>query len=111
LKLRYRRNQIRILWHKALYRVLLLRKRLLEPLYINRVRLSLLNAERELIAKHGCDWRLCLFDDQVVKFLEVRDNIHKRAWWPNAGTERRGRPSASALATGVARPSSLQGSG
>lgn len=80
---RYLRNVVLILFHKALYRFYLLRKRLLLPLYIRRTRLSLLKAERYLVAKHGRDWRLCVFDDQVVQFLKVRDDIHKRAWWPN----------------------------
>jgi hypothetical protein len=86
-RLRYYALRLRfeclILFHKALYCFYLLRKRLVLPFYIRRTRLSLLNAERHLVAKHGRDWRLCVFDDQVVQFLKLRDDIHARSWWPN----------------------------
>jgi len=76
------RNKLLILFHKALYGFYLCRKRLLLPLHRRRMRLSLLNCEREFVAKYGCDWRLRVFDDEVVKFLKMREYVH-RVLWPS----------------------------
>lgn len=79
-------NKCRILFHKSVYSFYLCRKRLLLPFYVRRARLSLLNAERELVAKHGRDWRLCVFDDQVIEFLKVSEYVHS-VMRPNAPGE------------------------
>ena len=79
---RYLSIKCRLGFALALYRFYLCRKRLLLPFHRRRVRLSLLNAEREFVAKYGCDWRLCVFDDQVVQFLEMRKYVHD-VLWPN----------------------------
>jgi hypothetical protein len=94
LELRKLVLDLRILFHKTLYHLYLARKRLLLPFYIRRARLSLIDAERYLVAKHGRDWRLCVFDDQVVQFLKVRDYVHARMQ-PNvksSGAPNPGRP-------------------
>lgn len=74
--IRYLFNHFRILFHKSLYGFYLCRKRFLLPLHRRRMRISLLNAESEFAAKYGCDWRLRVFDDEVVKFLKMREYVH-----------------------------------
>ena len=49
--------------------------------------------------------RVCL---RFLRWLPFKTSDHNPLLAPNFGTERRGRPSASALATDVARPRSLQ---
>lgn len=77
LKLRYRRNQSLILLVKSRYRLCLARKRLVLFVRGCLIRLNLLACKRKLIAKHGPNWRLCLFDYEVVEFLKLVEYAHR----------------------------------
>jgi len=91
LKFRYRRNQIRILFHKALYRFYLCRKSVV--LFVRRclIRFHMFRAERELVTKYGRNWRSGVINDECVKALKVFDNVHRVfRILPNARGERRG---------------------
>jgi len=70
---RLRSLQLRIFGHQLLYLFYLCRKRLV--LFVRRclIRFRLFRSERKLMAKHGRDWRLCTFDDEVVQFLKASD--------------------------------------
>src|SRR2546429_7892739 len=58
------RNNLLILYHKALYRFYLCTKRDGLPLHRIHMRRRLVDTERQLVAKYGCDWRLRVFDDE-----------------------------------------------
>jgi hypothetical protein len=77
------RNKCLILFRKAIYRFYLRTKRDGLPLHRVAMCRRLLDTEREFVAKHGCDWRLCVFDDQVVQFLKLSKYVHG-ALWPNS---------------------------
>lgn len=66
----------RLLFHKALYRVMLRTQRLGLPLHRIRMRRRLIDTECQFIAKHGSDWRLCVFDNDVVQFLQFSKYVH-----------------------------------
>jgi len=76
LKLRYRRNQLLIFLLQRRYGFCLLRKGLI--LFVGRclICLDLLACECKLIAKHGLNWRDCVFDNQVVEFLKLLHHAH-----------------------------------
>jgi len=38
--------------------------------------LNLFSCERKLIAKHGSDWRLRVFDNEFVEFLKLVEHAH-----------------------------------
>jgi hypothetical protein len=59
------------------------------------------------VAKYGRNWRLRVLNNECVEALKVFNYVHG-VISPNDRTDRRGRPSASALATDVARPRSVQ---
>ena len=61
---------------KSLNRFYLCRKCVFLPFHSRRMRLSLLNAKREFVSKHGRYWRLRVFCDQVVKLLKMCEYIH-----------------------------------
>jgi len=42
------------------------------------IRLQLILERMKLVAKYGRDWRLCVFDYEVVQFLQLECDIHKR---------------------------------
>ena len=69
-------------WHVRRW----LRLRFLECRMLFRIfyiRLNLIAYKMKLIAKHGRNWRVCVFDDDVVKFLELVEYVHKNVKWPN----------------------------
>lgn len=70
------RNNIRILFHKSLYRFYLVRKRLVLLVSSLRVRFRLFQTERKLIAKYGRDWRLRVLNDECVQSLETFRYVH-----------------------------------
>ena len=74
--LKFRINLILCLLH-CRYGFCLSRKCL--TLFVRRclIRFRLFNYQRELAAKYGRNWRLCLFNNEVVQFLKARDYIHR----------------------------------
>lgn len=48
-------------------------------LFVRRclIRFNLFSCRRKLIAKHGRNWRLCVFDYEVVEFVKLADHAHK----------------------------------
>src|ERR1017187_7207290 len=43
---------------------------------------KMLAQRRKLVAKHGRGWRACVFDYEVVQFLQVENEIHRpRMGW------------------------------
>jgi len=87
------RNKCLILFLKARYRVHLRLKRGALPLHRVHMRRRLLDTERQLIAKHGRDWRLCVFDYEVIHFLKFSKYVHDVLWPndPSSATRRTGR--------------------
>ena len=79
---RYLSTLLLIYFHKALYRFQLRRQSLGLPLHREFMRRRLLDTERQLVAKHGSDWRLCVFDNEVVHFLKFSNYVHG-VLWPN----------------------------
>ncbi len=77
------RNNCLILCHKALYRFYLCTKRKGLPIHRIYMRRRLLNTERKFVSKYGCDWRLRVFDDEIVQFLKFSKYIHG-VLWPNS---------------------------
>jgi hypothetical protein len=78
LQLKNFRITLQLLFMQGLIRFNLARKSLF--LFRNRLRmrLSLFHCKRQLIAKHGRDWRLCVLDDEVIQFLKVEKYVHKQ---------------------------------
>lgn len=76
LRLRILRNNLLILFLKCRYRFCLCRKSLILFIRGGLIGLNLFSRERKLIAKHGPNWRLCVFDYEVVEFLELLKHAH-----------------------------------
>ena len=76
IRARIFRNNCLILFHKAVYRFYLCRKRLLLARNRIRMRLSLLKAERQLVAKYGRNWREGVLNYERVQALKVFEYVH-----------------------------------
>lgn len=78
LKTRKLGIQCLILFHKALYRFYLARKCVVLAYSRLRVRLSLLKAERKLIAKYGRNWRSGVLNYERIEAVKTFENVHAR---------------------------------
>ena len=65
LQLRIFRNKCRILYLE-----------LVQFLRRARIRFGLLACRVKFVSKYGCDWRLCVFDDEIVEYLELVEYVH-----------------------------------
>ena len=77
------RLQLLILLHQTLYCLYLCRKSV--TLFVRRclIRFRLFQSERELVAKQGRNWRLCVLNNECVEALKVFNYIH-RVLTPNS---------------------------
>jgi hypothetical protein len=66
------RNKCLILFLKFLNLLLSIRMSLRGKV----LRFRLFAYRMKFVAKHGRNWRLCLFDDEVVEFLETVEYVH-----------------------------------
>ena len=76
--MRYKRGilQLRIFLLQCLYRFCLSRKSLILSVRLCLIRLNLFSCKRKLITKHSRDWRLGVFDDEVIEFLQLIEYAH-----------------------------------
>lgn len=73
---------------KLRYRLCLCRKCLILSVRRRLIRLNLLARERKLVAKHGANWRLRVFDNEVIEFLELVNHAHSVMVMPNGKAHR-----------------------